>query len=77
MKKANNFQIANVQPQGAGYLLLNFFANFAWRCLINVAYKKVSKLIIYNLTCKRLNKSKPVLGAISLVYNVSNFEGKF
>ena len=28
MKKANNFQMMKVKPQGVALLLLNFFANF-------------------------------------------------
>ena len=36
MKKVNNFQIANVQPQGVPLLLLIFFANFSLALLIKV-----------------------------------------
>ena len=34
MKKANNFQIAKVQPQGVTSLLLNFFASFSQMLLV-------------------------------------------
>ena len=37
MKKANNFQIAKVQPQGVVQLLLDFFCQFQPA----VAYKSV------------------------------------
>ena len=33
MKKANNFQIAKIQPEGAAWLLLDFLPISAWRCL--------------------------------------------
>ena len=45
MKKASNFQIAKVQPQGVGWLLLNFCQfqpNVAYK---SVAYKKKRVLI--------------------------------
>ena len=36
MKKANNFQTAEVQPQSVAQLLLDFFANFSLALLIKV-----------------------------------------
>ena len=39
MKKANNFQIAKVQPQSFAQLLLNFFAKFIFTLLINKKLK--------------------------------------
>ena len=33
-EKANNFQEAKVQPQGVGWLLLDFFSNFSLVLLI-------------------------------------------
>ena len=32
MEKANNFQLAKVQPQGVPLLLLEFLPISAWRC---------------------------------------------
>ena len=40
MKKGNNLQIAEVQPQGVASLLLNFLPISAWRCLNVLLIKK-------------------------------------
>ena len=40
MKKVDNFQRAEDQPQGVAYLLLNFLPIPVWRCLIKVLLTK-------------------------------------
>ena len=39
-KKANNFQVAKVQPQGIAQVLLNFLPISTWRCFLKCFYKK-------------------------------------
>ena len=63
MKKANNFQIAKVQPQGVAYCLLNFFANFSLVLLIKA-------LLIQTSVCSIFENRKNKENHGSLIFQV-------
>ena len=40
MKNVNSFQIAEFQPHGVAYHLVEFWPVSGWRCFKSVAYKR-------------------------------------
>ena len=63
MKKANNFQIAKVQPQGVDYILLGFSTISTWRSLLIkvVLIKESVYITLMGKKTKLVGKSTSVL----------------